>query len=105
VVFAERVSGNDLLTQFGTTLGHAYRLDELVPQMAATLVRGLGLAWVRLSLCLPGTDRILAARVGPADGSCLQTGVCGRGSPPAGMVLVIITICRGGGLSLEVTRA
>jgi len=104
-IFGERVSGYELLTQFGATLGHACRLDELAPQMAATLVRGLGLAWARLSLCLPGTDRILAARVGPPDGACLGTGTCGRGSPLAGMVLVIITIFRGGGLPSEVMRA
>jgi len=32
-------------------------------------------------------------------------GACGRGSPLAGMVLVIITIFRGGRLPSEVTRA
>ncbi len=73
--------------------------------MAATLVRGLGLAWVRLSLCLPGADRILAARVGPPDCACLRTGACDGGSPMAALVLVIITIFRGGRLPLEVTRA
>jgi hypothetical protein len=98
----ERVSGYDLLSQFGTTLGHACRLGGLAPPMAAALVRGLGLAWARLSLCLPGTDRIVAARVGPPDGACLQTGACGRGSP---LALGIITIFWGGRLPSEVTRA
>ncbi len=56
--FGERVSGYDLLTQFGTTVGHAYQLDELGPQMAATLVRGLDLDWARVSLCLPGAEGV-----------------------------------------------
>ena len=79
-VFGERVSGCELLTQFGTTFGHAYRLDELAPQMAATLVRDS--AWpgpgfrcacrARTGSWLPGPGH----RTVPASGPGRVTVVC-----------------------------
>ena len=132
-VFGERVSGHDLLTQFGTTLGHAYRLDELAPQMAAALVRGLGLAWARLSLLVlsqvgrreealaPAQEAVtIYERLAEACACPARTGSwlpgSGHRTVPAsrpgrvavvrrwpGMVLVIIMIFRGGRLRSKVT--
>jgi signal transduction histidine kinase len=55
-VFGERISGYELLTRFGATLQGAFVLSELIPQVAATIRQGLGVAWVRVMLRQDTTD-------------------------------------------------
>ncbi|MEU1778248.1 ATP-binding protein [Streptomyces abikoensis] len=49
-VFGERLSGFELLVQFGSALEHAYDLSRLAPQLAAGLQQGLTLSWTRVRL-------------------------------------------------------
>jgi len=49
-VFGERINRYQLLTSFGATLEQTVDLAELLPRLAATVRRGLGAAWVRVSL-------------------------------------------------------
>ena len=109
---AERVPR--LLLAMATAMAHPRKLDvlreigggELCWEEASTS----GMVW--LAPCWRVTARarircmrILAARAGPPDCACLQTGACGGGSPLAGLAGVIITIFRGGRLPSKVTRA
>ena len=50
LVFGERINRYHLLTAFGATLEQAVDLDALLPRLAGTVRRGLGAAWVRVSL-------------------------------------------------------
>ena len=50
LVFGERINRYQLLTSFGATLEQAVDLDALLPRLAGTVHRGLGAAWVRVSL-------------------------------------------------------
>lgn len=50
LVFGDRLGGYELVRQFGAVLEHAFDLEELVPQTAATVHRGLAANWVRVSL-------------------------------------------------------
>lgn len=49
-VFGERINRYQLLTSFGTTLEQTVDLTELLPRLAEAVRRGLGTAWVRVSL-------------------------------------------------------
>jgi signal transduction histidine kinase len=49
-VFGERANRYQLVTSFGSTLEQAVDLDDLLPRLADTVRRGLGSAWVRVSL-------------------------------------------------------
>jgi DNA-binding NarL/FixJ family response regulator/signal transduction histidine kinase len=62
--YGHRLGGYELLARFGQTLEHAYDLDELAPELARIVVDGLGLRWVRISLCLPGPVREPVGAVG-----------------------------------------
>ncbi|MGN9908679.1 histidine kinase [Phytohabitans sp. LJ34] len=61
-VFGPRVNRYQLLTAFGAGLEQTLDLRELLPELAATVRRGLAASWVRVSL--PGT----AALAGEPDG-------------------------------------
>lgn len=61
-VFGPRVNRYQLLTAFGAGLEQTLDLRDLLPQLAATVRRGLAASWVRVSL--PGT----AAVAGKPDG-------------------------------------
>lgn len=67
--YGHRLGGYELLARSGRTLEHAYDLDELAPELARSLVDGLGLRWARISLCLPGPVRepVGAAGIGMAE--------------------------------------
>jgi hypothetical protein len=107
---AERVPR--LLLAMATAMAHPRKLDVLREIGGGDLwweeARTSGM--VRLAPCRRVTARgrircmrILAARAGPPDCTCLQAGACGGRSPLAGVVLVIITIVRGGRLPSKVT--
>ncbi|HXU97278.1 MAG TPA: histidine kinase [Jiangellaceae bacterium] len=49
-VFGERINRYQLLTSFGATLEQTVDLADLLPRLAETVRRGLGAAWVRVSL-------------------------------------------------------
>lgn len=49
-VYGPRLSGFELLVQFGTTLEHAYDLPRLAPHLARSLQTGLNLKWARVEL-------------------------------------------------------
>src|SRR5262245_31446409 len=50
MVFGERINRYHLVTSFGASLEQAVDLDALLPRLADTVHRGLGAAWVRVSL-------------------------------------------------------
>jgi signal transduction histidine kinase len=56
-VFGERVNRYQLLSSYGATLERMVDLTELLPTLATTVRRGLGAAWVRVSLSgeMPGS--------------------------------------------------
>ncbi|GAA2781824.1 GAF domain-containing sensor histidine kinase [Crossiella cryophila] len=49
-VYGPRLTGFELLVQFGTTLEHAYDLPRLAPHLASSLQSGLNLKWARVEL-------------------------------------------------------
>lgn len=49
-VFGERVNRYQVLSSYGATLERTVELAELLPTLAMTVRRGLGAAWVRVSL-------------------------------------------------------
>jgi len=51
-IFGERMTGYDLLSRFGAALEHTVDLEELLPRLADTVRRGLGLKWARVTLSL-----------------------------------------------------
>lgn len=53
-VYGPRLTGFELLVQFGTTLEHAYDLPRLAPHLARSLQSGLNLKWARVELGRPG---------------------------------------------------
>jgi signal transduction histidine kinase len=55
-VFGEQVSHYDIVTRFGDALEETGDLDELLPKLADTVRRGLGLQWARVRLD-PPSDR------------------------------------------------
>jgi signal transduction histidine kinase len=64
--FGDRVNRYELLTGLGATLEQAVELDKLLPRLAATVRRGLGARWVRVSLRDAERDGWLAEPVGVA---------------------------------------
>jgi signal transduction histidine kinase len=74
--FGERANRYQLVTSFGATLEQAVELTELLPRLAVTLQKGLGAAWVRVSL------------MGDEPGSWLAepVGVAGAPTSPASLV-------------------
>jgi hypothetical protein len=109
---AERVPR--LLLAMATATAHPAKLDvlreigggDLCWEEASTS----GIVW--LAPCWRVTARarircmrILAARAGSPDCACLPARACAGGPPLAGMVLMIITIFRGGRLPSKATRA
>jgi signal transduction histidine kinase len=51
-VFGERVSGSEVLIRLGESLRETVGVEELLPNLAATIRAGLGLRWVRVRLIL-----------------------------------------------------
>ncbi|MBP2478735.1 signal transduction histidine kinase [Crossiella equi] len=58
-VYGERLTGFELLVQFGTTLETAYDLPRLAPRLALALRDGLGLRWARVSLGPPDRQPVV----------------------------------------------
>jgi signal transduction histidine kinase len=65
-VFGERINRYQLLTSFGATLEQTADLADLLPHLAETVHRGLGAAWVRVSLRGEQADSWLAEPQGVA---------------------------------------
>ncbi|HEV8420744.1 MAG TPA: histidine kinase [Actinomycetota bacterium] len=51
-IFGERMTGYELLSRFGAALEHTVDVEELLPRLADTVRRGLGLRWARVTLSL-----------------------------------------------------
>ncbi len=49
-VFGERLGGYELLARFGASLEGTFDLEDLIPRVAATVRKGLGVEWVRILL-------------------------------------------------------
>jgi signal transduction histidine kinase len=51
-IFGERLSGYELLSRFGAAMEQTMDVEELLPRLADTVRRGLGLRWARVTLSL-----------------------------------------------------
>jgi signal transduction histidine kinase len=51
-IFGERMTGYELLSRFGAAMEHTMDLGGLLPRLAETVRRGLGLRWARVILSL-----------------------------------------------------
>jgi signal transduction histidine kinase len=58
-VFGERTGRYELLAGFGAELERTLSLDELLPQLAGTVQRGLDARWARISLTLGSAEKPL----------------------------------------------
>jgi signal transduction histidine kinase len=66
-LFGERMTGYQLLSRFGDALEGTVDLEELLPRLAETVRRGLGLTWARVSLWFPGGPSSAAATASGID--------------------------------------
>lgn len=63
LVYGHRLSGYDLLTQFGEALEHAFSPTELGGKVAETVRDGLRLQWARVSLEFPANNDVVRETV------------------------------------------